>query len=586
MINISWIGIYQEDIENFNVYGSICKFGINKTNHFVLTPGDNYYSFLISKIKYFKSLDADIKYYFYDQYLAYSVSEYINEKECICLNTRKNLDWLNNKAITREWIRSQVKTPESIVLSKSEIQLNEIKNFFIGYNRFVLQKMISSGGHGTYLFSNDQNEPILDETELYLVSPFYEKSVSLNVTIIIGIDDVIYFPPSIQYIVEENTNLLYRGSDFVLSKNLPQSSLKSLKKCSQKIAKLLKNMGYRGVCGIDFLLYNDCVYFLEINPRFQGSSFLIEKALNSQNLSLYQINFRAFYGHIKEIKNQIDKIEINYSFHKNGDIREYKTYSDAKLELDYNSNAYYDFFADKYYIMLKDWKEKIEKQGKILLNLMRKYAHIKISTLLDCTCGIGIQAISLAQEGLNVTGSDISQNELNFAINEAQKRNLKISFTQADCRYLEQVFNNNFDAIISIDSALPHLITKENFILAFKSIYNRLNKGGVFLSSYRDYAELLKTKPNMAYPIRFNTEGDKEYTIFRKWKWDKDIIYSKQYVIVDTEADSKLYTNSYKQWAVTKSQLLAIARETRYSEIYWLLPEESQFSQPILCLVK
>ena len=232
------------------------------------------------------------------------------------------------------------------------------------------------------------------------------------------------------------------------------------------------------------------------------------------------------------------------------------------------------------------WKEKIEKQGKILLNLMRKYAHIKISTLLDCTCGIGIQAISLAQEGLNVTGSDISQNELNFAINEAQKRNLKISFTQADCRYLEQVFNNNFDAIISIDSALPHLITKENFILAFKSIYNRLNKGGVFLSSYRDYAELLKTKPNMAYPIRFNTEGDKEYTIFRKWKWDKDIIYSKQYVIVDTEADSKLYTNSYKQWAVTKSQLLAIARETRYSEIYWLLPEESQFSQPILCLVK
>ena len=586
MINIIWIGIYQEDIENFNIYGSICKFGINKSKHFVATPGDNYYSFIISKVKYFKSLDVDIKYYFYDQYLAYSVAEYINENECICLNSRKNLDWLNNKAITREWIRSQVKTPESIVLSKSEIRLDEIRNLCIGYNKFLLQKMISSSKHATYLFSNNPNDYILDDTELYLVSPFYEKAISLNVTIIIGLDDTIYFPPSIQYIAEENAHLLYRGSDFILPKNLPQSIIKNLKNCSKKIAKLLKSMGYKGVCGIDFLLYNDRIYFLEINPRFQGSSFLIEKALNKQNLSLYEINFRAFYGQIKEIKNQIDKIKINYSFYKSGDIREYKTHSQKKLELDYNSNDYYDFFADKYYIMLKDWKGKIDKQGKILLNLMKKYSHIKISTLLDCTCGIGIQAISLAQEGLDVTGSDISQNELKFAIKEAQKRNLKIFFTQADCRYLDQVFNNNFDAIISIDSALPHLITKENFLLTFKSIYNRLNKGGVFLSSYRDYAELLKTKPNMAYPIRFNTEGDKEYTIFRKWKWDKDIIYSKQYVIVDTEEGSKLYTNSYKQWAITKSDLLAIARETRYSEIYWLLPEESQFSQPILCLVK
>ena len=140
MINIVWIGIYQEDIENFNVYGSICKFGINKSKHFVATPGANYYSFIISKVKYFKSLDVDIKYYFYDQYLAYSVAEYINENECICLNSRKNLDWLNNKAITREWIRSQVKTPESIVLSKSEIRLDEIKNLFINKQPSLLPK--------------------------------------------------------------------------------------------------------------------------------------------------------------------------------------------------------------------------------------------------------------------------------------------------------------------------------------------------------------------------------------------------------------------------------------------------------------
>ena len=122
--------------------------------------------------------------------------------------------------------------------------------------------------------------------------------------------------------------------------------------------------------------------------------------------------------------------------------------------------------------------------------------------------------------------------------------------------------------------------------MAFQSIYNKLNNGGVFLSSYRNYEELLKTKPNMAYPIRFNTEGDTEYTIFRKWKWDKDIIYSKQYVIAENISNSILYTRSYKQWAITKRQLISIAQETKFSEIYWLSPEESNFSQPILCLVK
>lgn len=587
MIQIVWVGMYQEDIKKIEVFGSISKFGLSKKNHFVFTSDNNtdYYSFIKDKIKYFKSVNSQVKFYFYDPYIAYRLFDYIDENDCICLNLKENLDWLNNKSIVREWIRNQIKTPESIVLSESEINLDYLKSIFWGYHKFVLQEMISSGGTGTYLFT-DNKKCNLRKASLYLVSPYYEHSISVNVTLIIGSDDIIIFPPSIQYIQEKNSNLVYMGSDFISINDIAKEILEEIKKSAIKISHLLNQIEFKGICGIDFLVYNDNIYFLEINPRFQGSSFLIEKAINKYNLSLYTINYLAFYGKLNKIKQQLRNLVIDYSFYKIGDVRKCNIQAFIQPNLEYDSNAYYDFFADKYHIMLENWEEKIEKQGKILSELIKRYTKCKINSILDCTCGIGIQAISLAKEGLKVTGSDISCNELAVAKKIAQKYGVNVNFIYADCRKLENTFYDNFDAIISIDSALPHLITKENFIAAFQSIYNKLNKGGIFLSSYRDYAELLKTKPNMAYPIRFNSENGIEYTIFRKWKWHKDILYSKQYVIADNVSNSILYTANYKQWAVTKQQLITIAQETHYSEIYWLSPDSSGFSQPILCLVK
>lgn len=205
---------------------------------------------------------------------------------------------------------------------------------------------------------------------------------------------------------------------------------------------------------------------------------------------------------------------------------------------------------------------------------------------MDCTCGIGIQAISLALLGYNVTGTDISKRELLWEKQEANKRNVKIDFLYADCRFLENYINKKYDAIISIDSALPHLLNRQNFILAFSSIYNHLSEGGVFLSSYRDYASLLKSKPDMAYPVRFKKENDIEYTIFRRWKWENNIIHSRQYVIEETKNTSTLLTSDYSQWAITKDELFSIAQEVGFRSIYWLEPKDSGFSQPILCLLK
>lgn len=586
--SIIWIGKYQECMNNFRLFGSISKFGTEKANHFVYDPNKNgnYESYIVEKINYFIKISSNFKFYFYDQYLAYKINNYINIIDSLIgVNPINILTWLNNKSITREWIRNIVRTPETIVLSNEEIELNHLKNIFAGFRRFVAQNMVSSGGHKTFLI--DENHTSKLESDLYIVSPYYEPSLSVNITSILFQNDFCVFPVSVQIVEEENGNLLYKGSDFLGTQLIPQNILCKLEEIVYKILKQLTFLQYHGICGIDFLISNDEIYFLEINPRFQGSSFLIEKSLAQSGLSLFQLNIDSFYKPIDNATmKHLSQLSIPYSFKKNQTERVIMNTQIVNCYPENLSTNYYDYFAEKYHIMLKNWTEKVDTQGKVLKQILNRYTKIKIKNILDCTCGIGIQALSLAQEGLNVTGSDLSQNELDYAKREAQKRNLDIRFIQADCRYLENIITEKFDAVIAIDSALPHLLTKENFLLAFRSIHKRLNKGGVFISSYRDYEALLKSKPEMAYPVRFNKEDDIEYTILRKWNWEGEYILSKQYVIADSPSESKLYTSTYKQWAVTKTQLSKIVAETDYSEYYWLLPEESGFTQPILCLVK
>lgn len=56
-------------------------------------------------------------------------------------------------------------------------------------------------------------------------------------------------------------------------------------------------MRYHGICGLDFILsnINSELYIIEANPRFLGSSFLINAALADTKLpSLFYFHHQAF----------------------------------------------------------------------------------------------------------------------------------------------------------------------------------------------------------------------------------------------------------------------------------------------------
>jgi 2-polyprenyl-3-methyl-5-hydroxy-6-metoxy-1,4-benzoquinol methylase len=55
---------------------------------------------------------------------------------------------------------------------------------------------------------------------------------------------------------------------------------------------------------------------------------------------------------------------------------------------------------------------------------------------LDCTCGIGTQALGLAALGYSVVGTDISTEAIRRARTEAETRGLNAQFRVADLRSL------------------------------------------------------------------------------------------------------------------------------------------------------
>jgi 2-polyprenyl-3-methyl-5-hydroxy-6-metoxy-1,4-benzoquinol methylase len=109
------------------------------------------------------------------------------------------------------------------------------------------------------------------------------------------------------------------------------------------------------------------------------------------------------------------------------------------------------------------------RQGKILNDFILSKFEVKSPkpiSLLDCSCGIGTQAIVLAKQGFKVTATDLSSKSVLRAKKEASTFQVEINFGISDMRSLAQNVSGNFDVVLSADNAIPHLLTDEDLLTA------------------------------------------------------------------------------------------------------------------------
>ena len=196
--------------------------------------------------------------------------------------------------------------------------------------------------------------------------------------------------------------------------------------------------------------------------------------------------------------------------------------------------TFYNNLASQYDKLFSDWNATTKEQALILDKLFKDSGYNNKCKVLDCACGIGTQVIGLAGLGYDVTASDISDAELKEASKRTIKNNVNIDFKKADFRALSKTFSQQFNIIIAMDNALPHMLTKTDLEIAVKSISNQVASGGMFVASIRDYDGLLVDKPPYSPPYIHKTEKGQRVA-FQTWNWNEDRYKLVQYIIEDGE---------------------------------------------------
>lgn len=244
------------------------------------------------------------------------------------------------------------------------------------------------------------------------------------------------------------------------------------------------------------------------------------------------------------------------------------------------TQTFYNNLATQYDKLFLDWNTTTLEQALILDKIFRDYGFDRSAEILDCACGIGTQAIGLAAMGYAVTSSDISQGELAEARERAQTKNLQIPFVQADFCALAETFQQQFNIIIAMDNALPHMLSADALNLAIKSIVSQLAENGIFVASIRDYDALLAEKPPYSPPYIHQTAQGQRVS-FQTWKWEGDNYRLVQYIIDDEDTlQTSKFVCEYR--ATRREEMTRLLLANGCSSVEWLFPEKTDFYQPIV----
>ncbi len=244
---------------------------------------------------------------------------------------------------------------------------------------------------------------------------------------------------------------------------------------------------------------------------------------------------------------------------------------------------FYERLAPDYHLIFADWQASVRRQGAVLDGVIRARLGAPPLSVLDCSCGIGTQAIGLALRGYTVHATDLSPAAVARAEREAVALGATITSSIADLRTLDRQVAGTFDVVLSCDNSLPHLLGDDDLSLAARGMWAKLRPGGLLLASIRDYDRLAAERPQSTTPAIHDGPGGKRVT-FQLWEWDLDTPSYTLRLFILEEADGEWRTThaATRYRALLRGELDSILHGAGFTDIRWHSPEESGYYQPIV----
>lgn len=103
----------------------------------------------------------------------------------------------------------------------------------------------------------------------------------------------------------------------------------------------------------------------------------------------------------------------------------------------------------------------------------------KGSSVLDAGCGPGRISVELAVLGMNVTGVDLIQGELDAAKESAEAEGVKLNLVKADLRKYQS--KEKFDCAVNLFTSFGYCGTIEEDVKILQNIYSNLKDDGWFI---------------------------------------------------------------------------------------------------------
>lgn len=244
---------------------------------------------------------------------------------------------------------------------------------------------------------------------------------------------------------------------------------------------------------------------------------------------------------------------------------------------------FYDDLSDQYHLISSGWEESVRTQGEVLNRILQNKTQKALLDILDCSCGIGTQAIGLALNGHSVFASDLSSKAVERAKFESQKLGLNMRFAVSDFRELGVQIPGEFDVVISCDNSIPHLLTNEDLLLAFKNMSEKVRNGGTILLSMRDYDFIRKEHPQGMPPRKIRDKnGTRIY--MQTWDWNslKDSYELELFLLKQNEIGwvTTSHKTNYRAWL--RDEVSSALAAASFKSVRWMMPEDSGYYQPVV----
>ena len=239
----------------------------------------------------------------------------------------KDVSQIENKFKFYEKIKDEFTVPETFLIKDVDeaIEISENKPEV----KYIIKPVKGSGGYDINLLNNDSTIQ-LNDSENYILQEYID-GINLSSSILASKDrkkTIMNSRLLTENDFKNNNSYIYIGNILPLTKESSLSNIGNIDEINKQMIETSQNLAYKfnliGSNGVDYILNENGLYVIEVNPRIQGTFECVEKSLQINMLDAHikscmnesvEIPKAKYYSYKKIIyspcRNKYSKIDLD-----------------------------------------------------------------------------------------------------------------------------------------------------------------------------------------------------------------------------------------------------------------------------------